>query len=147
MDNRIYFGRIWHILGAFYRHKKAGGNISEKDREFLNQRSAKFFWPNEHNNGFPLAYCHETWYRMAKLYNESIAIGTEENGEKKAIEIKNEDAQTIGEMQSEIIEELTAKQIEEKQIQNYIGFLDNKNEKKSCKRAQFLLDILAFYQW
>ncbi|KAL3100551.1 hypothetical protein niasHS_001117 [Heterodera schachtii] len=219
LDMRIYLGRIWHILGAFYRHKKAGGNISEKDNEFLNERSQKFFSLNEIDNRFPLAYCHDTWYRMAKLYNEIIAIGgTEENGEKKAIEIKNGDAQTIEAMRNEIIEdhvinvlqlmrssnafsdhfrnankeskrqlrmflaqtmfskdnarsdqeiimeyeqlmdkfpslrellrnELTAKQIEEKQLKYYIDFLDSKNEKKVWKLAQFLLDILAYCQW
>ncbi|KAL3086347.1 hypothetical protein niasHT_033465 [Heterodera trifolii] len=140
LDMRIYLGRIWHILRAFYRHKKAGGNISEKDNDFLNERSQKFFSLSEIDNRFPLAYCHDTWYRMAKLYNENIASGgTEENGEKKAIEIKNGDAQTIEAMQNEIIEDHVINILQLMRSSN--AFSDHfRNANKESKRKFHFFD-------
>ncbi|KAL3090562.1 hypothetical protein niasHS_005474 [Heterodera schachtii] len=43
--------------------------------------------------------------------------------------------------------ELTNAEITELQIRTYIKFLDNKNDEQIWRRAKYLLDILAFYQW
>uniref|UniRef100_A0A914HYJ9 Uncharacterized protein n=1 Tax=Globodera rostochiensis TaxID=31243 RepID=A0A914HYJ9_GLORO len=43
--------------------------------------------------------------------------------------------------------ELTDKQIEEKQIENYINFLDSNKSKKVSKIARLIIDMLAYHQW
>uniref|UniRef100_A0A914HIH9 Uncharacterized protein n=1 Tax=Globodera rostochiensis TaxID=31243 RepID=A0A914HIH9_GLORO len=43
--------------------------------------------------------------------------------------------------------ELTVDEITQLQIKNYIKFFDRNNNEQIWRRAQFLLNVLAFYQW